>query len=360
MRSASIVKHFWWLIPFVIFDVWFFPRFWQQPEPEIISPEQVRPPIQQPPRYAFPTDQKGLLDPPSDSVFMPTAADNVESALFGSARTRQYQFGLAPAFHEGIDIAPLQRDRRGNAMDKIYAAADGLVAYINRIAGNSSYGRYVVIEHTDPAGPLYTLYAHMDASAPGLKAGDQVTMGQTIGRMGHTSTLDIPKARSHLHFEVGLMLNRRFGQWYKAKKLKPYHNVYHGWNMLGLDPLDLFRNRNAEGQFELLKYTRSQTPAFELIVQAPRFPDYFEIYPALWEGPRPGDGLMRLVFTESGLILSGRPKSESDIDPGTARAAVQNVSAAALGRNGKRLIIQRNGQWQLGSKGTELLEILFY
>src|SRR5450432_245601 len=50
-------------------------------------------------------------------------------------------------FHEGIDIRPLHRDARGEPLDEVRAIADGKVVYVSRAAGDSNYGRYVVVEH---------------------------------------------------------------------------------------------------------------------------------------------------------------------------------------------------------------------
>ena len=59
-------------------------------------------------------------------------------------------------FHEGIDIRPAGRDRRGEPTDDVMAAMPGVVRHISSSAGESSYGRYVVLEHPTmtPAAPV--------------------------------------------------------------------------------------------------------------------------------------------------------------------------------------------------------------
>src|SRR5205085_1919765 len=112
-------------------------------------------------------------------------------------------------FHEGIDIKCVSRDRAGEPLDNVFAAMNGVVRYINASAGDSNYGRYIVLEHTEVAPAVYTLYAHLARIAPNLRPGDRVTAGQVIATMGHSSgALPIPKDRAHLHFEIGLAVTR--------------------------------------------------------------------------------------------------------------------------------------------------------
>src|SRR3954468_1703280 len=66
-----------------------------------------------------------------------------ESGGFGGVRSGGSQF------HEGIDIAPAKRDRKGEPVDDIFAAMDGVVRHISSSAGESSYGRYIVLEHPE-------------------------------------------------------------------------------------------------------------------------------------------------------------------------------------------------------------------
>lgn len=81
----------------------------------------------------------------------------------------------------------------------IYAAADGtvIVAQSNG-AWNGGYGNYVVIQHDNGT---QTLYAHMSRVL--TQAGDQVSQGDVIGKVGMTGEATGP----HLHFEVRGALN---------------------------------------------------------------------------------------------------------------------------------------------------------
>lgn len=85
----------------------------------------------------------------------------------------------------------------------IYAVADGYVVTSERL--NGSYGNYILIAHYNG---LYTLYAHGQDGSRTVSAGQTVTRGQQIMRVGNTGNSTGP----HLHFEVrtspGLYSNR--------------------------------------------------------------------------------------------------------------------------------------------------------
>ena len=86
--------------------------------------------------------------------------------------------------HEGIDMkAPIGTP--------VLAAADGEVLYAgDRVRG---YGNMVVLQHADD---MLTVYAHNSLLL--VHAGDRVTVGQEISRVGDTGHATGP----HLHFEV--------------------------------------------------------------------------------------------------------------------------------------------------------------
>lgn len=87
--------------------------------------------------------------------------------------------------HKGIDIgAAYGAD--------IVAAADGKVITATY---SSSAGNYVMIDH---GGGLYTVYMH--ASSLNVSAGEQVTAGQVIAKVGSTGI----STGNHLHFGVSL------------------------------------------------------------------------------------------------------------------------------------------------------------
>ena len=307
---------------------------------------------------ALPTAQTHLLDAGAAGVFMPTAPQRPESALFGSVRTGARG---AAQFHEGVDIAPLQRDRHGEPLDEVRAVADGMASYVNRVGGNSNYGIYVVLLHRDPLGEVYTLYAHLAAAADGLQPGQPVRAGQPLGRMGHSSSTSIPRNRAHVHFEIGLLSNTRFALWARAQKLKPDHGNFHGGNLLGVDPLAVFRWQRQQPAFRFRDFLTQQPAAFELALTPPRALDFFQRYPALWDGAPWAGGALVLHCTENGLPLKGRAATEAERRAlGRSAFAVLRVNETALGRNGSHLVVQGRGGWKLGASGERWLSALVY
>lgn len=90
------------------------------------------------------------------------------------------------SFHGGTDIAG-----SGISGKPVYATRAGKV--ISAVTSNSGYGIYVLIDHGDGYS---SLYAHM--SARYVSAGDNVSKGAMIGRVGSTGNSTGP----HLHFEI--------------------------------------------------------------------------------------------------------------------------------------------------------------
>jgi murein DD-endopeptidase MepM/ murein hydrolase activator NlpD len=90
-------------------------------------------------------------------------------------------------FHDGIDI-------NGIAGSSIKAASSGVVVYAGRNPYEGNAGAIIVI--IAHGGGVSTLYAHL--SSVTVSAGQAVSKGSTIGRMGATGyTTGV-----HLHFEV--------------------------------------------------------------------------------------------------------------------------------------------------------------
>ena len=328
------------------------------PEPVAVTHTNLPPPPPPQPwkNLVFPTAQTRLIEGDLH-VFMPANPAHLDSGLFGTVRTGAK--GLS-RFHEGIDIAPLQRDRRGEPVDEVHAVAPGVVGFVNTIAGNSNYGKYVVVLHRDPLGAVYTLYAHLASVA--VRTGQAVQPGTPLGVMGHTSSSAIPRERGHVHFEIGLLNNARFTYWYRAQKLKPDHGNFHGGNLAGVDPLAFlhWQRQNPAGGFR--DFLATQPAAFELVMTPARALDFFRRYPALWEGEgwRNGAAIV-LSCAENGLVLKGRLATDAERRSlGRAKTTVLAVHAAVLSRNGSHLVAQGRRGWTLGQNGERWLGALIY
>ena len=106
--------------------------------------------------FYLPTNNKDLLDLKArTNYFVPTVVGTWESGTFGCVRSGRLRV------HEGWDIRPKNRDKKGEATDPILCVADGIVVYISSQPGNSNYGRYIVVKHNINGIDVYTLYAHL-------------------------------------------------------------------------------------------------------------------------------------------------------------------------------------------------------
>jgi murein DD-endopeptidase MepM/ murein hydrolase activator NlpD len=220
---------------------------------------------------------------PVETVIQATSSGNPESGLFGCVRNNGYKF------HEGLDIKSQKRDRYSRPMDKVVAVMPGKVAYVNKVGGKSSYGVYVILEHTEEKPKVYSLYAHLASVEKGITAGKPVAGGQVLGIMGHTASTGIPRSRAHLHFEIGLRLTDNFQTWYNQQKFtsKNDHGVWNGMNMVGLDVLDFFR-KAADGKITGMQdYFRTVPEAFSLRIRTSKTPDFIRRYPGLLTSPAP-------------------------------------------------------------------------
>jgi murein DD-endopeptidase MepM/ murein hydrolase activator NlpD len=336
------------------------------PQPvDVQPPPESKSEIPSPSAFAhvvLPTPQRNLLDGPPETVFQPTAAGRIESAFYGSGRTGNSNGHAHPRHHEGLDIAPVARDRAGRALDQVYAAADGRVAYASRHAGNSNYGNYVVLLHNDPVGQVYTLYAHLAEVGRELIVGRAVAAGAVLGRMGNTPGGTITVQRSHLHFEVGLLANSRCDAWLAARKVKNPHGNFNGWNLFGCDPLRVLADQRQRGEaFSLLTHLAGIPAAFEIILPTTRLPDFFRRYPALWKsGPFQGPALV-VAVSVGGVPLSGRAATAEEFTRCKGQApAVLCANAELLRVNGRRIVASRGGAWVLGSQGQQWVDILLY
>ncbi len=329
-------------------------------KPSLPEPHLAEAPVPPPSPDVFslraPTGQERLGDTNVAGVLQPTASGNPESGGFGSVRTGQN--GL-PRFHEGLDIAALARDRKGRPLDDVSAAMHGTVGLLHTIAGNSDYGLHVVLVHNDPAGPFYSLYAHLASIDAALRPGMAVTAGTRLGRMGNSALSGIPMERAHLHLEFGLLASSRFETWPGRKPGQTPGGVFNGQNLLGFDPAALYRFRALRPDATLRDHLQANPAAFTLAIRPRRQLDYFEHHPALWQDPPYEGRTMVLTLSESGLPLSGRnATADEEAALKTGPATVLAVNEQHLGRNGRRHIVRKQGRWVLGENGERWLSIL--
>jgi len=294
---------------------------------------------------------------PLEDITQPTASGVAHSGCFGCVRSHGKQF------HEGIDIKATKKDRKGRVQDPIYAFYAGRIAYINAIAGNSAYGIYVVIEHPELKPALYSLYAHLQATAPGLKVGQIVPAGACIGTMGHSSSTKIPLSRAHLHFEIGLRLSNDFNTWYQHQKdLSPNrHGNWNGLNLVGIDPWDFFQNVQATK--DIPAYLANLPVAFTVEIATTHIPDFVRRYPTLLQNQLPTPGCLRgwaIDFTWYGLPIHWKALQQHPTGTlAQPQISIRNPSMAQQMRARKMIVLDKNNQPQMGKQLRQTLDILF-
>lgn len=295
-----------------------------------------------------------------EAYVQPTVSGEVDSGLFGCVRSGGGQF------HEGLDIKPVKRDRSGEPTDNIFASMTGVVRHIATNPGESSYGRYIVIEHPDMKPSVYTLYAHLSAVAPGLKVGQAVTMGQVVATMGRSSGgYTIPKDRAHLHFEIGLWATRSFQTWYDWRKFGSAneHGVYNGMNLMGVNALDFFDEFRARRVNNFTEYFAQLPMVARVRIATNRTPDFISRYPELLttEAPVGGVSGWELKINATGIPFAWTPLKASDVaDFKPNEIRISDVDTAALKRfRCKSIALLRRGVYVPGKDLDTMLQQVF-
>lgn len=307
----------------------------------------------------FPTPQTAWTTGRLDEFVQPTVSGDPESGLFGCVRSGGTQF------HEGLDIRPIKRDRRGEATDAVFAAMDGIVKHVSSSPGASSYGRYIVIEHPEQRPAVYTLYAHLATIQSGVRPGTRVQKGQTIGIMGRSAGgYAIPKERAHLHFEIGLRATDAFENWYAARRFgnRNEHGDYNGMNLMGIDPLDFLRQWRLGRVDSFQEYFDKLRPVVTLRVATTRVPDFIQRYPSLLR--KPISGLVagwEVSCNGTGLPFAWTPLSSNEVI-GMRAGEVRVVSADAAALRAHRckdLVRVRGGGYAPGGDLRTMIEQVF-
>jgi peptidoglycan LD-endopeptidase LytH len=310
--------------------------------------------------FQFPTANHALYQPGAESKFFaPTAPDKPwTSGSFGCVRND------GTRMHEGLDIRHLQTDRRGEPTDPVMATADGIVVYFNKKPGLSNYGNYIVVRHVIDGLEIYSLYAHLSAILPGLKIGDAVKAGQLIGTMGRTSSAEaIAKDRAHVHFELNVLINDRFADWFKKNSTAAERNDHGEWNGQNLSGLDAREILLAEkdGKFDLLDFMRSQTELCRVLVRATNFPYLKRYAPLVLKNPvaeKAGVAGYEVALNYNGVAFALLPRAASEIK-GAAKFQLLSVNEAVQKANPcRKLVVKRGSGWQLTDKGVHELGLL--
>lgn len=278
------------------------------------------------------------------------------SGAFGCVRNNGYKF------HEGLDLYPVKRDSKGRADDKVFSAIGGVIRHLNATSGHSSYGKYLVLEHTTLNPPLYSLYAHLASIEPGLKTGSTVRVAQVLGKMGNTASSAIPLNRSHLHFEIGLRLTDNFQSWYDKKKYttKNRHGNYSGFNLVGIDPLPFYSAYQRKSFATPLDYLRSLPVAAKVRVRSSRTPDFVRRYTTLCKAPAKGTSVSAwdCSFGPFGIPLRIEPASQP-LASKSAKYQVLSLDLATQQKPCRKLVVKKGNTLVPTEQLLVYLELIF-
>ena len=313
--------------------------------------------------FQLPTANHALFEPGNEeNFFVGTTGKLWNSGCFGCVRSAGWQM------HEGLDIRCQQRDKRGEPVDPVLASADGTVAYISTKPSLSNYGNYIVVRHSVESLEIYSLYAHLSAVAPGLKAGQLVKAGQPIATMGHTSNTHehITKERAHVHFELNLFYNDHFSAWFKKSNSgeRNDHGEFNGQNLVGMDPRLILLGQREEGaKFSLANFIRDQSVLCRVLVRKTDFSWLKRYAPLIKPNPvaqKEGVAGYEIALNFNGMAFELIPRAASEIK-GKSKYQLLSVNEAEQKKNPcRKLVAQKGSRWALTTHGENLLDLLTF
>ena len=281
--------------------------------------------LQAAPFAIFPTDNRALVDNRPSAFYM-YVDRTFEGETTKPWQGGQYGYTRNPSrvgdkifytrFHGGIDIAPTKRDRAGEPLDAVRSIADGKVVHVSDIVRDSSFGRYLVVEHIWGGSPYYALYAHL-ASAD-VHTGQRVKQGDKLGRLGYTGP-GVNKERAHLHLEINLMHGQDFQRWFDSLNFSEAnkHGIYNGMNFVGFDPAKFLLAASQSEDFDVADHIRKNNPPFfKVAIPRPRTPlALLKRYPWLATGDLSSAPAYVIAFTQAGLPVAIEPHATAVSTP---------------------------------------------
>lgn len=314
--------------------------------------------------FDWPTANRALLEgrPQDFYMFVNRNFEGVESTpweggAFGFVRGPQRLGGevVFTSLHEGIDIAPVKRDAAGNPLDDILASAAGVVVHASNAPGASNYGRYVVIEHDIEGGRVYTLYAHL--SEISVAPGQRVAQGERLGRMGYSGE-GLNRERSHLHFEIAILLSENFETWHQRHFAGSpnKHGLFNGLNLVGIDPAEILLACAKNPDFRLGEHIRAREPFYKITLPADAAMSLIRRHPWLVpDGEPAAPPSWTLAFTQHGFPVEARASLEATGEPGLSWIAPTRTAYHHATRG---IVAGPPGAARLSDSGRRFVQLL--
>lgn len=292
-----------------------------------------------------------------DRIFEGETTKPWQGGAYGFVRTAQRINGeiLLTKFHEGIDIAPVKRDKAGNPLDLVSCIADGRVVHISPLAGRSNYGKYIVVEHDWENSRVYSLYAHLADIT--CQPGDTVRAGGVLGRMGYTGA-GINRTRAHVHLEIAFLSSLRFDDWQKAYGGGINHHAnFNGMNLIGCDVAGFFLAHRQNPEIKFSEYIASTPVHFKVAVPNTDrgIPDFLKRYPWLRKGPDGPAKSWQISLSATGQPVSFEASQQVVESPVVVAVRPAEHPHRYLTRN---LITGEGNHATLTSSGRSLIALL--
>ena len=290
-----------------------------------------------------------------DRTFEGQASKEWRAGCFGMVRSpiRVGEHVVLTKFHEGIDIAPINRDKSGNPLDQVSSIAAGKVAYISPTAGRSNYGKYVVVEHSWDNSCVYSLYAHLMEIT--CEPGDPVEAGTVLGKMGYTGA-GIDRTRAHCHVELGMLLSTRYEDWNKkCGGGMNHHGNFNGMNIIGADIARFFLEQKANPELQFSQFVSATPVHFKVTLPSQGVPDFVKRYPWLSHGSPDGAVSWEISFSATGLPVAFNPSPREVAAPLVTSIRPSTISQRYLTRG---LVIGEGNQASLTDAGRNLVALL--
>jgi hypothetical protein len=185
--------------------------------------------------------------------------------------------------------------------------------------------------------------------------------------MGRTSNTreGISRERAHVHFEIDLVVNERFPDWYRKTlpTQRNDHGMWNGQNLIGLDPrLILLEQRKLGEKFSLADFIRRESELCRVFVRtaslawARRFPMLVKPNPI---AQKEGIAGYDLSLNFNGLPVELIPRAASEVKT-KSKFLLLSVNATEQAQHPCRKLVSKDktGRWQLAPHGVQLLELL--
>jgi murein DD-endopeptidase MepM/ murein hydrolase activator NlpD len=270
----------------------------------------------------LPTDNKALLEGRPEDFYQFVDRTTLEGQKTTPWEGGQFGFVrdavklntgevIYTRFHEGLDIKPMHRDARDEPTDEVRSMGAGEVVHTSLAAGQSNYGKYVVVRHDWGDGPFCSLYAHL--SEIRCTVGQKVEPGTVIAIMGHTGA-GIDRRRAHTHTELNMFLSSHFGESHDNTGGSPnFHGNWNGMNLTGLDLAGLFLAHAKDPGMTVSAYVQKTEPYFRVAVPGSAEMEIVKNYPWLCPVPAPTTPppSWQVTFSAWGLPLKAEPGTDA-------------------------------------------------